>query len=165
MYELRYSKGEMKPKLEVELVPSTCWFSNLRSVLEPIQWNVVRRRCYRNAKYKCEICGGKGKKWPVECHEVWEYNDLKNIQRLVRTIALCPDCHEVKHIGRASATNHLARALKHLYKVNQWTLQEAKNHVDVAFIVWEKRSQEQWTLDVSWVKENFGLDIGTPKGT
>lgn len=39
---------------------------------------------------------------PVECHEVWDYDDDRKIQRLERRVALCPACHEVKHAGLAS---------------------------------------------------------------
>ena len=35
-------------------------------------------------------------------HEVWDYDDARRVQRLVRLIALCPACHEVKHLGLAA---------------------------------------------------------------
>jgi hypothetical protein len=73
------------PKLTVELVPETSWYSNLRSELTEEQWDTVRRRCYVAADYRCEVCGGRGPKWPVECHEVWSYDDLEHVQTLVRT--------------------------------------------------------------------------------
>jgi hypothetical protein len=51
---------------------------------------------------RCEICGGRGPEHPVECHERWRYNDLIRTQTLVRMIALCPACHQVKHVGLAN---------------------------------------------------------------
>ena len=57
--------------LTVELVPETAWFKNLRFEVSPLHWDEIRTKCYVAAGWKCEVCGGKGPKWPVECHEVW----------------------------------------------------------------------------------------------
>jgi hypothetical protein len=35
--------------------------------------------------------------WAVECHDVYDYDDICYIQRWVRLIAPCPVCHECKH--------------------------------------------------------------------
>ena len=64
-------------KLTIELVPKTSWFTNLRSLVSKEQWDKIRNKVYWKAGYKCEICGSKGPKWPVECHEIWHY-DLVN---------------------------------------------------------------------------------------
>ena len=72
-------------KLTIELVPSTAWYSNVRSNVTSSQWDVLRKECYKNAGYKCEVCGGKGPKHPVECHEIWEYNDESFTQTLKRS--------------------------------------------------------------------------------
>ena len=68
-------------KLTIELVPKTAWFSNLRSILARAAWDKLRKESYKNAAHKCEICGGYGKKHPVECHEIWEYDDKNHIQK------------------------------------------------------------------------------------
>src|SRR5437588_2921912 len=89
--------------LTVELVPSTCWFSNLRSELDKDDWDRLRHAVYERAGNYCEVCGQRGAQHPVECHEVWEYDDEHSVQRLSGLIALCPACHEAKHMGRASS--------------------------------------------------------------
>jgi 5-methylcytosine-specific restriction endonuclease McrA len=86
--------------LTIELVPKTSWCKNLRNELTQEDWDVLRKEAYRRAGYECEICGGRGEKWPVECHERWEYDDAANVQSLSGLVALCPKCHRVKHIGR-----------------------------------------------------------------
>jgi 5-methylcytosine-specific restriction endonuclease McrA len=48
------------PKLTVELVPKTCWWSNLRSLTDRATWDRIRRPVYRKAEYHCEICGASG---------------------------------------------------------------------------------------------------------
>lgn len=143
-----------KPKLTIELVPRTSWFKNLRSMVEKKKWDFLRRRTYRQADYKCEICGGKGPKHPVECHERWDYNDKKLIQKLIGLIALCPSCHQVKHIGFASIQGKYNQALNHLKKVNGWTTKQAQKYVNDAFRIWEDRSEHKWIVDISWLEED-----------
>jgi hypothetical protein len=46
--------------------------------------------------------------------EVWDYDDARMVQRLVRLIALCPAYHEVKHLGLAGRCSRLGPALAHL---------------------------------------------------
>ena len=141
-----------KDKLTIELVPQGQWGANLRSELPRKEWDRLRKSVYKAANYRCEVCGGKGPKWPVECHERWEYDESTKVQSLVGLIALCPPCHEVKHIGRAGVMGRSAHALAHLMKVNEWGSEEAIKYVDECFGVWARRSNEDWKLDISWIK-------------
>ena len=90
-------------KLLVELIPKKCWNSNVRSTLKTKQWNIIRFMSYEKARNKCEICHQtgieQGFKHNVECHEIWEYDDKKRIQKLTGLISLC--ICMTKHIGRA----------------------------------------------------------------
>jgi len=116
------------PRLTIELVPRTCWYSNVRSNVTKKEWDTIRLGVYAAANSVCEICSGTGKKWPVECHEIWSYDDKRKIQSLSKMIALCPNCHEVKHIGRAQAVGNYDRAIKHLATVNNWTSPRADQY-------------------------------------
>jgi 5-methylcytosine-specific restriction endonuclease McrA len=130
-------------RLEVELVPEPCWWSNVRSIVDAPVWDRLRRQTYRQAHYRCEICGGRGPQHPVEAHEVWTYDDLRHVQRLERLIALCPACHEVKHLGLAHVRGVEARALAHLARVNRWPPETVTLYTRRAFRVWELRSEHQ----------------------
>ena len=149
----------MNIKLTIELVPKTAWFTHLRSELSTSQWNLIRRTTYRKSNYRCEICNGVGPRWPVECHEIWHYDDNNYIQKLVGTIALCPDCHMVKHIGFAQIRGLLSNAIVHLQKTNKWNLSTAESYIKSAFNVWNKRSNHIWKMDTVWLKENFDIDL------
>ena len=140
-------------RLTIELVPSTSWFTNLRSLLKKKDWDVLRKEVYTLAKYSCEICGSKGEQWAVECHEVWEYDDENKIQKLKKLIALCPPCHEVKHMGYANLRNRGELAIKHLAKINNWSIAEAKTYVEECFKVWSWRSKFEWQLDLSYLEQ------------
>ena len=142
--------------LEIELVPSSSFFKNLRSELSKKEWDILRKDSYQQANYVCEVCGGKGPKHPVECHEIWEYKD--SIQKLLGLISLCPSCHEVKHIGLAEVKGRRNQAKAHLIKVNSWCDYEAENHIEDAFREWYKRSQVQWELDLSWAHKKLKND-------
>ena len=59
-------------KLTFEMVPEECWYSNLRSVLKPKDWDIVRRDAYARAKGRCSICGRPTQR--LEAHEQWSYD-------------------------------------------------------------------------------------------
>lgn len=145
-------------KLSIELVPQTSWFNNVRAILTQAQWDILRKQVYSAAWDVCQICGGVGPKHPVECHEIWNYDDKNLIQKLEGMIALCPDCHMVKHIGLAQIQNKGVRALKHLMKVNGFKKKEAEKYIIDSFMKWEERSSKTWMLDISYL-ERYGVDV------
>jgi hypothetical protein len=145
------------PRLTVELVPQTCWFSNVRDQVSREDWDRIRRQVYKRSGQCCEVCGGRGSKHPVECHEVWEYDETIAVQRLVRMIALCPACHEVKHMGLAGIRGRGEIAAAHLAEVNGWTPHVTAVYIDQVFDVWIERSDRTWSLDVSALAA-YGVD-------
>lgn len=140
-----------EPKLTIELIPKTCWHVNLRSKLPAKKWDTIRHASYAAAGYRCEICDGVGPTHPVECHERWEYDEDKCVQRLVGFISLCPLCHLAKHIGFAEIKGRLEEVIAHMMKVNGWSRKQYEDHRREAFEVWYQRSQHHWTLDTSWL--------------
>lgn len=147
-----------KLKLSIELVPRTCWYSNVRSIVTRKQWDELRKMVAAEAGYVCEICGGKGKKHPVECHEIWSYNGDTLVQKLEGLIALCPDCHSAKHFGLAEIMNKRDLVVKHLMKVNGITKTAVEKHIQQSFIQFSERSKQEWKLDVSLL-EKFGINV------
>lgn len=150
------------PKLTIELVPSTCWFSNVRSQIPPKEWDRLRKESYKQAKYKCEICGDsglkQGYKHAVECHEIWDYDDINKVQKLKGLISLCPKCHQVKHIGRTTIIGKQNEAFSQLEKVNKWDHKEVVDYVAEAFIIHRWRSNWEWKLDIKILTEVYGVD-------
>ena len=59
-------------KLEIDLVPSTAWYSNLRKKVSQKDWDRIRKQSYADANHKCTICGAEGR---LNCHEIWKYDD------------------------------------------------------------------------------------------
>jgi len=155
----------MSHKLTIELVPQTCWYSNVRSNVSKEQWDVIRRKCYAKAGHKCEVCGDTGKNQgvahTVECHEIWQYLWATKTQKLVGMIALCPRCHKVKHPGLAQINGESQIVLDQLRKVNGMDREEAMEYIDGAFDEWRKRSEHKWTLDISFL-DTYATPSTTP---
>ncbi|ASN83423.1 HNH endonuclease [Deinococcus ficus] len=136
------------PRLSCELVPASSWGHNLRSVLSSAGWNSLRRACYARAQGRCECCGRQDR---LEAHERWAYDEARALQVLTALVALCPRCHEVKHLGRALQTGRGRDAARWLMQVNGWTPDATNAHIKQAFADWERRSQLAWTLDLTQV--------------
>lgn len=138
-------------------MPASCWFSNVRSEVTKKQWDIIRNKVYSEAYHLCQICGGKGNKHPVECHEIWNFDDSTLIQKLEGMIALCPMCHATKHYGLSRIQGREAVIFKHFIKINNIDKVEASDYINSVFKIWEKRSQKNWTLDISILK-NYGIN-------
>lgn len=149
------------PALDIELVPSTAWGSNLRTLLTPREWSVCRRWAIQNSAYspRCTVCGGAGVGGRVECHETWHYDDVANVQTLAGLVALCPDCHHCKHLGYLMVTQSdvmFDKAVRHLMAVNGWDIHEAEDFIEAAFALHAVRSQKPWALDIRWLQRVLG---------
>ncbi len=142
----------MAYKLTFELVPDGCWYSNLRGVLTPSQWNLLKRIAKQKAGGKCSICGKQTDK--LEAHERWEYDVKTHTQKLVGIISVCKDCHSVIHIGRTQLVGDERRAEQHFMKVNDCSYADYRAELGKAN---EKHRElnkvSEWVLDISYLKE------------
>ncbi|WP_017594916.1 DUF5710 domain-containing protein [Nocardiopsis potens] len=150
--------------LYVDLVPSTCWFTNVRSCVPQRDWERLRRMVVGRAGRRCEVCGAAAapaeRTW-LEVHERWTYDPASRVQALRRLICLCTPCHTVTHFGLAQVRGRAAEALAHLREVTGMTDAQAREHVDDAFTVWEARSALAWTLDLSMLT-SAGVEVSPP---
>ena len=139
-------------KLEIELVPQSSFYKNVRSMVDKEVWDRIRRKVYQEAGYKCQICNGIGEKHPVECHEIWEYEVIKKhqegIQRLLGFQALCPKCHQVKHYGLSQMRGLEEECIKHLAKINQMSIEDVNDYVEACWEIWRARNEIQWKVDL-----------------
>ncbi|MGW8702875.1 DUF5710 domain-containing protein [Streptomyces eurythermus] len=150
--------------LFVDLVPSSCWFTNVRSCVAPRDWERLRRMITRRAGQRCEACGAGEdrdlKRW-LEAHERWTFDDHAGVQRLGRLICLCTDCHTATHYGFAQIRGRGEEAREHLMRVTGMSEEEAREHIDVAFEVWQARSQRHYDLDLSMLTD-AGITLKPP---
>lgn len=150
-------------KLTIELVPKTAWYANLRKAVTKSVWDKIAKETKERQGNKCGICGCQEQR--LECHELWEYDDGRHIQKLLGFISLCSYCHKVKHMGNTKILAQqgyvdMEEVFAHFCKVNNCTISEYRNHEKSAFEQWRKRSQYKWTPDfgeyVQYIKKEAG---------
>lgn len=139
-------------KLQIELVPGSSWFDNVRSRVSQYRWRKIREQVMVECDEKCAVCGAKAK----DAHEVWSFNDSGE-QNLERIEGLCRRCHQVKHIGLSIKRNRYKAALAHLMHVNKWPQEIAELYVEESLLLWQKRSKQQWLVNVDHLK-HYGVE-------
>jgi hypothetical protein len=151
-----YLGGE--PYFTLELIPSGAGGVNLRTRLKKDEWDKIRRYVYKQANYRCELCGQAGDTYPVECHEIWRWRYARAIpqQRLFRCAALCPKCHQGKHLGLTKQMKtqvQYARIVSHIKKLNRWVQSDFDAYL-LNYLVNHDflRSIPKWRLSIAWAR-------------
>lgn len=163
----KYSKySEFRnPKINIELIPFEAHGFNVRSRLTPTQWEKICKVIHRKTakgSLRCQQCGETGHrqgfKHPVECHEVWHFDDRRQMQKLIGLVSICPLCHKAKHIGLAKRMGYAEQAKQHMAKHNRWSNEKVE-----AYIAWtkaevKKRSGKNYRLDLTYLnRKEFGF--------
>mgnify|MGYP000230902116 CR=1 FL=1 len=151
-------------ELFVDLVPRSCWFTNVRSCIDVGSWARLSRLTRERAHHRCEICNAsaaKERKVFLEAHERWDYNPTTHVQSLRRIVTLCTPCHLVTHWGYAQVSGRERLARAHFKAVAGIGDQEITRRVQTAFALWDTRSRQAWTLDVSMLS-CAGLKVVNP---
>jgi hypothetical protein len=134
-------------------LPETTWCKNVRSEVSPEDWEILKKRVAKKSGHRCEACGGRGDQWPVECHEIWNFNEATGVQKLVGMTALCPACHEVVHVGLAGINGRTKKVLEHMSLVTGKTYQQCVNVATKALHKARMRSRKRWALDLSFLDD------------
>lgn len=145
-------------KLTIDLVPKTCFYSNVRKVVPKSRWDKIRRQAYSGAGHECSICGADDVR--LSCHETWSYDDENHVQNLEDFQALCDSCHMIKHAGFSMHTPEGRRKydreklIEHFCEVNDCSREDFLEHEDSAFKTWNERSKHEWKQP--WIEEVKG---------
>ena len=141
-------------ELYIDLIPSSCWFTNVRSCVHPRDWDRLRRHVYERVNNKCECCNIDPGDESLEAHERWQYDEHTRTQKLVRLIALCNACHLATHLGFANAHGDLVKAGKQLNKLRNFTALDIERHYIESLEINKTRSAITWNLDLSLITDN-----------
>ena len=159
-------------KLNIELVPSTIWYSNIHNYYKKHnqmeEWRELKDYLFKTEGNKCWICCKDNT--CLEAHEFWEYDDYRHIQKLAAIHHICDLCHKVKHIGLWCHTKDGTQKLnkqkltrehliQHFYRVNNCNREEFLQHEDAAFSQWTARSKFQWKQDLGVYDPKHGLRL------
>lgn len=150
-------------ELYVDLIPSSCWFTNVRYCVKPSDWDKIRKKVYSRINYTCECCFRNciKDKVPIEAHERWDYDYNTHTQKLVRLVGLCKLCHLATHMGFAKISGKEHEAMEHLKKVRNFNSEQLREHIDMAYTIWMERNEFTWNLDLSLITSN-GFEIIIP---
>jgi hypothetical protein len=104
------------------------------------------------SKFICEICQKVQKidNVTMHCHEVWEFNDIEETQKLVKLQCICQRCHYIKHYAFFSEELwfDLELSINHFIEVNKATREEFSIHLVEAIKIWQDRSLIKWKIQV-----------------
>lgn len=145
-------------RLSLELVPRSAWYNNVRKHTTKGEWEKCKAYARERTGGKCIICGAtgfdQGRRYAVDAHEVWHYDDEARVQTLIDIIPLCPMCHACKHLGHTRENSTLGqweKVIEHFGRVNEWSPEKVEKYVLLAFDIWELRSQTHWDLDLTFL--------------
>ena len=127
-----YNPKRKPPHIWPNLVPQSIWGVNLRNILKKSAWDTLRHKVYDAHGRRCMICGGKGDRWPVECEESWEYQDIsltEGVAHLKTLKCLCPKCHQIKHLGKAQIDGQLDKVEVHFSMINKLASRRLKRYL------------------------------------
>lgn len=71
-----------------------------RKIMGQTKWDTMRKRCYYNAGYKCEVCGCEPEKGQLHAHELYTVDWVNGTSTFNRCIAICKKDHDFIHSGR-----------------------------------------------------------------
>ena len=150
-------------ELFVDLIPRSCWFTNVRYCVGKEDWDKIKKKVYLRIGYTCECCfiNCIREKIQIEAHERWEFDYTTFTQKLVRFVGLCRPCHQVTHLGFSKMKGIEDIALAHLKQIRNFNMEELQEHVDNAWSLWNERNQHIWELDLSLITTN-GFEIIKP---
>lgn len=134
-------------KLLPVLIPRPLWGINAHDLVERDCWEKIRRDTFLRDKKRCVICGKQG---PLECHEVFTFDDANGIATLARLESRCSTCHACNHLGRLYKRNPpgFKQALVYLAKINKMQPQEVIDLVKDAFKLHKARTRP-WEMKVA----------------
>ena len=148
----------MKYKLNIELVPDGCWYSNLRTLLSKEQWDFIRKDVKERSGGRCMICGKQTTR--LDAHERWRYDEENAVQILDDILAVCKDCHGVIHFGFTQLkSKNIEHYENHFMKVNGCNYAQFREALNQANIDHVRRNQvSEWKINLNYLKRYIRED-------
>jgi hypothetical protein len=151
-----------EPRINIEMIPFEAHGYNVRSRLSEVQWRdickVIHRKNAKGGQLVCQQCGENGLKQgfnhPVECHEIWNFNESKAVQKLTGMLTLCPLCHKAKHIGLADKMGYGDKTRKHMKKYNHWSTSKVEEYIELSKKIVSEKSGKPYKLDLTYLNRS-----------
>ncbi len=157
--------NESKRKLNIELVPFTMHYKNVRAVLATEVWYKVCDIAHAKHDYRCCECGRNRREVKLECHETWEFIWEKRevspgyfkkvaIMKMTNLLSLCHLCHMGKHIKFAERNGELPQVREHLMKTYNISRLQFWWKVQKSVAVVRKQSRYTYQLDLTYLNHD-----------
>lgn len=151
----------MKKLENFDLLPPSTHYKNVRSNVSRSEWDRIRKQVYAEAGHKCEWCGdtgfNQGARHALEAHEIFEFDEETQTQKLVDIVGLCPNCHLTQHIGLAQIKGWTIKIVRHFMKVTMLDDVKVTMRYEQAIQRCDKLSKiSPWKLDLTYL-EKFNL--------
>lgn len=136
--------------LTIDLVPGPLHGQSLANLLNRNEWERLRADTLRRKGALCEVCGARS---PLECDEVWDYDDTARVARLAQLRIICRMCHRAKHYGRTRSVfdeQEVEAVIAHFCRVNGCDRAAFEAHQKQASELWWERTQPErgtWSVD------------------
>lgn len=129
------------------LVPKPLWRINAHALLAKETWHRIRCDTFARDNHLCVICG---QRLPLECHEVFSYDDTTGIALLKKLESRCTDCHACNHLGRLrkQSPEEFKQALIRIGSINKMRPGEVILLVKEAFRLHKTRTRP-WEVRVT----------------
>ncbi len=143
----------MRKKIEILSIPQSSWGVSLANLLPKEDWDKVRKKVFKGAGYKCEVCGNTDEE--LHCHEVWEFKYSE--QRLIRFDCLCKLCHDSTHFFGTTQRyknkpEYIEKVMKHLETINCLTRKQLLACINTRKEINKKRAKKTYKITVGkWV--------------
>src|SRR3990167_7317621 len=90
-------------------------------------------------------------------HELWNYDETRDMQKLMGFQALCEKCHYIKHLGLVNVkiascelpNNFIDILTDHFCKVNNCSKEDFKAHEESSYKKWINMSKKNWTVELT----------------
>ena len=144
--------------LPIELIPKSMHQYNVRARITEEQWKAVCKVVHKKNvgnKWHCQVCHQKGTtqgfNHPVECHEVWEFDDKTRTQKLVNLKTLCPLCHKFTHLGLATKQGFANTVKEHGLRIRRMSISSIEKELKQQYSIANERGQYNWKLDLTYM--------------
>lgn len=136
-------------KLKINPIPQCNHGYNLRAYY-PKEWKTIREEQLKIYNYKCAICGDTEKK--LHCHEDWEIDNKKHIQKLKGLKIICEYCHHCIHWGRLQMIDNTGKLIEavseHFLKINNCSREIFVKHKNDVLNTFYKNRRILYDLDL-----------------
>ncbi len=137
-------------------------------------WDVMRKKCYADAGYKCEACGYEHQ-FPADlhAHELFDIDYRTGESRFVRLVCLCKKCHlYFIHSGRALtmykhgdplySKERLLDGVEHGFKAISEYNKTHKKPINVFMTIAQYAKQPELGQPMLELAEKYGIEFYKP---